>query len=144
MSTRVVGVDLGTRRVGVAVSDSGRRLASPYTTLVRSGDVEADRRALVAVVRELEAETVVVGLPLSLDGTKGPAAVAAVAEQAALAAALAEDEVTVELFDERLTTADAVAGLRRGGTSPRRARQIVDQHAAAVLLQAWLDQRRAP
>ena len=140
----MVGVDLGTRRVGVAVSDSARTLASPYTTLVRRGDVEADRQALVAVVRELEADTVIVGLPLSLDGTKGPAAEAAVAEQAALAAALAEDEVTVELFDERLTTADAAAGLRRGGISARRARQVVDQHAAAVMLQAWLDRRRAP
>ena len=140
----MVGVDLGTRRVGVAVSDSGRTLASPYTTLLRSGDVDADRQALVALVRELEADTVVVGLPLSLDGTKGPAAKAAVAEQAALAAALAGDAVTVELFDERLTTADAAAGLRRGGTSARRARQVVDQHAAAVMLQAWLDRRTEP
>lgn len=143
MSTRVVGVDLGTRRVGVAVSDSNRTVASPYTTLDRTGDAVADRAALIRVVRELEAGAVVVGHPLSLDGRRGPAARAAEAECDELAAALAPDDVTVELFDERLTTITAAAALRRSGRDSRQARRVVDQHAAAVMLQAWLDGRAA-
>ena len=71
---RVVGVDLGERRIGVAVSDGTGTLASPRCTIERSGDAAADRAALAAVVEEVEARRVVVGLPLSLNGRRGPAA----------------------------------------------------------------------
>ena len=131
---RVVAFDLGERRIGVAVSAGG--LAVPHDTVHRSGDPERDRKALVAVVEELGAERVVVGLPLSLDGSRGPAAVKVEAEAAELAEALS---VPVELVDERLSTVTATRSLRAAGVGGRNQRRVVDQVAATVFLQAWLD-----
>jgi putative Holliday junction resolvase len=142
---RVVGIDLGTRRVGVAVSDDRGTVATPHAVLHRTADAEADRAALVAVVRELGAGMVVVGLPLSLDGTVGPAARWAGQEADALAAVL---DVPLELHDERLSTVSALrgpgTGRRRPGQPLRsgragRSRRPVDDQAAAVMLQSWLD-----
>jgi putative Holliday junction resolvase len=140
---RAVGLDLGTRRVGVAVSDDAGVLASAHAVLERTGDDDADRAALAAVVAELGAELVVVGLPLSLDGSSGPVARAAREEAAVLAELLG---VPVELHDERLTTVIASrrppGGRGRGRT---RGRTPVDGVAAAVILQGWLDvNRRQP
>jgi putative holliday junction resolvase len=162
---RVLGLDLGSRRVGVAVSDASGKIASPRAVLTRSGDADADRVAIVDVVRAEEAELVVVGLPVSLDGReRGPAA-AARREAEALAELL---EVPVETHDERLTSvlaarlrreqAEAVGGQRergaraRNGGSPRASgrrrvtpdRRPVDAEAAAVMLQSFLDGRGGP
>ena len=101
---RVVGVDLGGRRIGVAVSDASGTIASPHLVLERSRDRATDHAALRAVVEEVEAERVVVGLPLSLDGSMGPAALAVDDEVRELAAAL---PVPVDTVDERLTTVSA-------------------------------------
>jgi putative Holliday junction resolvase len=136
---RAVGVDLGSRRIGIAVTDSAGTMALPRTTLLRSGDVARDRRALVDLILEEEAVVVVVGLPLSLDGTRGRAATEAAAEADALGPLLAPHHVGVELFDERLTTVTAHQSLSAGGASGRKRRGIVDQAAAAVMLSAWLD-----
>ena len=136
---RVVGVDLGERRIGIAVSDSRGTLASPRTTLERSGDPDRDRAALVALVREEEADRVVVGLPVRLDASFGPAARAAAAEADALADALAPFAVAVETFDERFTTVSAQRSLAEAGRPRHRQRAVVDQAAAVVMLQAWLD-----
>jgi putative Holliday junction resolvase len=141
---RAVGVDLGAKRIGIAVSDSAGTLATPRGTLVRTGDAERDRRALVDLVVEEEAVVVVVGHPLSLDGSRGPAAKTAECEADALAALLDGHDVAVELFDERLTTVSAHRALTAGGTRGRDQRAVVDRTAAAVLLMAWLDGRRAP
>lgn len=138
----MVGVDLGDRRIGLAVSDGAGVLASPYTTIVRSGDVAADRAALAAVVDEVGAGHVVVGLPLGLDGRPGRAARAARDEADELRKLLDPKGVTVESFDERLTTVTAARALAEGGRRSRARRSVVDQAAAAVLLQAWLDARR--
>lgn len=138
---RVVGVDLGTKRVGVAVSDPGGILASPYEVLVRSGDLAADRRRLKAIVDDVEAVRVVVGLPLSMDGSVGRAATAAVDEAARLAEVLAP--VPVETFDERLTTVSADRSMMQGKMNAQARRKVVDKVAAAVMLQAWLDSREA-
>ena len=140
---RAVGVDLGAKRIGIAVSDSGGLMATPRGTLNRTGDAAQDRRTLVDLVVEEEAVVVVVGHPLSLDGTRGPAARAAEDEAAALKVLLADRDVAVELFDERLTTVSAHQALRAGGTKGRNQRAVVDQTAAAVMLMAWLDGRRA-
>jgi putative Holliday junction resolvase len=136
---RVVGIDLGTRRIGIAVSDSARTMALPRTTLNRTGDVDADRSALVRLIVEEGATTVVVGLPLSLDGSRGRAALDAVAEAEALGSLLEAHAVDVELFDERLTTVTAHQVLAVDGTGERARRKVVDQAAAAVMLGAWLD-----
>ena len=137
-----MGVDLGARRIGIAVSDSAGTLATPRGTLLRTGDAGRDRRALVDLVREEEAVVVVVGHPLSLDGSRGPAARAAEEEADELSALLGAHGVRVELFDERLTTVSAHQALTAGGTRGRDQRRVVDQTAAAVMLMAWLDGRR--
>jgi putative holliday junction resolvase len=139
-----MAVDLGERRIGVAVSDAGGVLASPRTTLTRSGEAARDREVLVTLVREEEVGRVVVGLPLHLDGRRSPAARAALAEAEALADALAPFGVAVETFDERLTTVSAERSLSEAGRKGSRRRAVVDQAAAAVLLQAWLDRARGP
>jgi putative Holliday junction resolvase len=140
---RAVGVDLGSRRIGIAVSDSAGTMALPRTTLIRTGDPGRDRSALVDLVLEEEAVTVVVGLPLSLDGTDGPAALDARAEAKALRLLLEDHGVAVELYDERLTTVSAHQALATRGGGERARRGVVDQAAAAVILAAWLDSTRS-
>jgi len=135
---RVVGIDLGTRRIGVAVSDSGGVLATPYSVIERTGDDRVDRDRIAEVIRELHAGAVVVGLPLSLDGSRGPAATAALAQVDALRQHL---DVPVEVHDERLSTVSAHRSLAASGLKRARRRQVVDQVAAAVVLQSWLDSR---
>ena len=138
---RALGIDLGSRRIGIAVSDSAGSMALPRTTLFRTGDAEADRRRLVDLILEEEAVVVVIGLPLSLDGSHGPAATSASEEAASLRVMLEGHDVEVELFDERLTTVTAHQVLAEGGTRARGRREIVDQAAAAVMLTAWLETR---
>lgn len=137
---RVLGIDLGSRRIGVAVSDATGMLASPLTVLERSGDLATDHRALAKLVREEEAERVVVGLPLSLSGAVGPAARAALEEAAAMADVVG---VPLETFDERLTTVSANRSMKEQQLKARARRRIVDKVAAAVMLQAWLESRSA-
>lgn len=133
---RVIGIDLGSKRIGIAISDSGGVLATPYDVVVRSGDRERDRRAVLAMADEIGAERIVVGLPLSLDGSVGPAAKAALAEADALAA---RTSLPVETYDERLTTVTADRSLRILDVKGEARKRVIDQLAAAVMLQAWLD-----
>jgi putative Holliday junction resolvase len=122
----------------VAVSDPARSVASPLTTV--PGDAGADpaalARAVAGLVAEHEVSLVVVGLPLSLSGTEGPAATLARRVAGELAAVL---EVPVRLVDERFTTTTAHERLRATGRTERERRPVVDQAAAAVLLQHVLD-----
>ncbi len=134
---RVVGLDLGTRRIGVAVSDSDGSVAAPHTVIERSGDEAADRVAIGKVARDLGAGKLVVGLPLSLDGSRGPAATRAEQEAEALEVATG---IPVELHDERLTTVAASRAPRAKGR--KKTRRVVDDAAAALILQSWLDVRR--
>ena len=136
---RALGIDLGSARIGLAVSDAGGVLASPFATIERTKDTAALHRRLATIVADEEVEVVVVGLPLGLDGTSGRAAQAATAEAVALGDVL---RVPVVTHDERLTTVTAHQQLRAAGVDGRRRRQIVDQQAAAVLLQSWLDANR--
>ena len=123
----------------MAVSDSGGILASPHGVIERGADRASDHAAVAALVDELGAERVVVGLPLSLSGAMGPAAEAAQAEAVQLASVLT---VPVETFDERLTTVAASRSMRAGGTKARKQRKRIDEMAASVMLQNWLEQRR--
>ena len=138
---RVIGIDLGSKRIGVAVSDSGGVLASPYEVVVRSGDEQRDHRRLLEIAAEVEAERIVVGLPLSLDGSMGPTAVAYAAEAERLGATTA---LPVETYDERLTTVTADRSLMERNMKADARRRIIDKVAAAVMLQAWLDGRPRP
>jgi putative Holliday junction resolvase len=135
----VAALDLGARRIGVAYSDSGRTLASPWGTIQRSGDAARDRAAVVDAVREVEASTVVVGLPLGLSGERGVAARAALDEASALREALEPLGIAVETADERLTTVEAQRNLQAAGRNAKSSRSVIDSAAAMVLLQSWLD-----
>ncbi len=135
---RVLGVDLGSRRIGLALSDPTRTVASPHDVIVRSGEPTEDRRAIVAAARAAGATVIVVGLPLSLSGRTGPAAKAALAEAAALQAAAGPD-IDVVVHDERLTTVTAERSLAEGRVRRNERRRVVDKVAAAVMLQTWLE-----
>jgi putative Holliday junction resolvase len=138
-SGRALGVDLGSRRIGIAVTNRTGTMALPHSTLERSDDPDVDRRRLIDIILDEEARTVVVGLPLSLDGTSGPAASAARNEAEALRTLLEGRRVEVQLFDERLTTVLAHQALAAGGVRQRDRRRVVDQTAATVMLSAWLE-----
>jgi putative Holliday junction resolvase len=140
--SRVLGVDLGARRIGLALSDPLGVIAGPLMVWRRTGDVAADHAAILRAAAENEADVIVVGLPLSLStGRPGPAARAMMEEVAALAekAAAADPPVTVETHDERLTTVTAQRSLATGGVRAKNRRGVIDMVAAAVMLQAWLD-----
>ena len=143
MGARALGIDLGERRIGVAVSDAEGRVATPITVIERSGSRSRDHQRISELVAEYEAGVVVVGLPLSLDGSAGPAAQAAEQEVGELEAALA---VPVLTHDERFTTAIAERALAESGLSGKARRQRVDMVAASVILQSWLDapERKSP
>lgn len=136
---RVIGIDLGSKRVGVAVSDASGTLASPLTVIQRSGDQARDHQAIVELVAQEEAEKVVVGMPLSLSGRAGPAARAAAEEVVALALVV---PVPVETYDERLTTVSADRSMMEMNMKADARRRVVDKVAAAVMLQSWLDGSR--
>lgn len=138
---RAVGVDLGSRRIGIAVSDPGGVLASPHSVLQRGRSRPEDHRRIADVVVEAEAGVVVVGLPLSLDGSTGPAARAVQEEVQQLREVL---PVPVEVHDERFSTVTADRSMMERRMKGEARRRVVDKVAAAVLLQSWLDsQERA-
>lgn len=132
---RVLGLDLGDARIGVAVSDADRRVAVPHGT-IRVGQPPGELKAVAALVQELDVTAVVVGHPRSMSGASGARAQQAEAFAGALRAVVA---VPVELQDERLSTVQAERSLREAGVSGPRRRQVVDESAAAVILGAWLD-----
>jgi putative holliday junction resolvase len=133
---RAIGLDLGTRRIGVALSDSAGTVATPYDVVTRSADRRRDHARIAALVAEAGVEVVVVGLPLSLDGSIGPAAREVLQEAEELRECL---PVGVTTWDERLSTTEAQRRLRAAGVKGRRGRRVVDQVAATVILQSWLD-----
>jgi putative Holliday junction resolvase len=140
---RVFAIDLGARRMGVAVTDALRVAALPHTTLARHGG-RRDLDAIAALVRDFDAERVVLGLPLSHEGEgqgqgqgdEGRAARSARTFAERLRAALS---VPVELVDESFSTVEAEDVLLAADLSRARRREVVDRVAAAVILRRWLD-----
>jgi putative holliday junction resolvase len=132
-----LAVDVGSARIGVARCDPGGLLASPLTT-IRRGDGDVDSLASLAAGEG--AIEVIVGLPTGLSGREGAAAAQARAFAAALAARLAP--LPVRMVDERFTTVIAHDALRQGGRGSRARRPVVDQAAAALILQGALDSER--
>jgi putative holliday junction resolvase len=138
---RRIGVDVGDARIGVASSDPDGMLATPVET-VPAGPGSLAR--LVALAEEYQAVEVVVGLPRSLSGNEGPAAVKVRAYAGELAALLASaapagPPVPVRLVDERMTTVTATQGLRASGVKAKKGRAVIDQAAAVVILQSALE-----
>ena len=137
---RALGIDLGSKRIGIAVSDRDGTVATPVDVVERTRDRQATHRAIAALVEEWEADVVVVGMPYSLDGSIGPAAKAAQDEVEVLRDTVG---VPVETYDERLTTVTAQRSITEMQLSPGARRKVVDKIAAAVMLQSWLDHRRS-
>jgi len=133
---RVLGIDLGSKRIGIATSDRSGTIATPYTVLLRCGSMGGDHRNIAKMVVEEEAEAVIVGLPLNMDGTEGKAAQAARVEAARMATVVG---VPVHVHDERLTTVEADRVLMEQRMNAQARRRVVDKVAAAVMLQSWLD-----
>lgn len=134
-SGRALGLDLGTRRIGAAITDEDRTVATPLEVIDRR-DVAAAHRRIAALVDEWMITEVVVGWPRHLDGSAGAAVAFVEHEIEALGDTLGVPIVT---YDERLTTVTADRSLAGQGLDSRARRQVVDMVAAAVILQAWID-----
>jgi len=134
---RVLGLDLGDVRIGVAISDPERRLAVPLGTVLAGAP--QDLKAIAKLVRDHDVTAVVVGHPLSMSGRSGPKAKQVEELAGALRSFL---DVPVHLQDERLSTVEAERNLRAAGVTGRDRRRKVDRAAAVVILQAWLDAAR--
>lgn len=132
---RILGLDHGTRRIGVALSDEMRLIAQPLEYIPSEPFAKFVER-LGKILREQNVELIVIGLPRNMDGSYGPAAEKVREFVQALAAKI---NVPIKLWDERLTTVQAQRVLIQGGTRRQQRKQKVDQIAAAILLQSYLD-----
>jgi putative Holliday junction resolvase len=141
-NVRAIGLDVGSKTIGVAVSDELGMLAHPRTTLARRG-TRADVEAVVALAEGEQAAHIVVGLPLSLSGEVGPRARRVLVLVDALRARLGE-RVAVDTWDERFSTVAAERALLEQDLPASRRRALVDQAAAAFILQGWLDAQSRP
>lgn len=138
MTPRMLGVDPGAKRIGLAMSEPDVGIALPLGS-VAGGDAEASARLLAAEVVRREAQKIVIGLPLRLDGSRGEAARRA--EQ--LATRLrALTKLEVVLWDERLTSKAAGRTLQEAGVKGAKRKQAIDTMAAALILQSYLDAQR--
>ena len=135
---RTLGLDVGERRIGVAVSDPTGTITSPLPAIHRAG-LEDDLRAVTRLAEEQEAEAIVVGLPVSLNGRLGPQARRT---QEFIRSLSRESPVPVHSHDERFSTVEAERLLRATGRAPSRDKGLRDSAAACVILQAYLDARR--
>lgn len=134
---RLVGLDVGDRRIGVAVSDPTGSLATPVTVYHRR-DPASDVRQIIALVHEYEARSVVVGLPKNMNGTEGPQA----EKTREFADLLAKEGVQVAMWDERLSTIEATRRMVEQRHKRRAVRDRIDAEAAALILQSYLDHIR--
>lgn len=135
---RVLGIDLGSKRVGVAVSDRSGTIATPLCVIERGASQRVDHNEIARLVQEEEVVAIVVGLPLNMDGTAGKAAEAALREVERMTTVVG---VPVYVHDERLTTVEADRVLMEQKMRAQARRRVVDKVAAAVILQSWLDAR---
>ncbi len=137
---RALGLDVGSKTIGIAVSDELGLAAHPRTTLARAG-TGADVAAVVALIKEVEARAVIVGIPYELSGREGLRARRVRVLLDALRAALPAG-VELHEHDERFSTAEAERVLLAGDVSRQKRRAVIDQQAASVILQGWLDGHR--
>jgi putative Holliday junction resolvase len=139
-AVRALGLDVGSKTIGVAISDELGIAAHPRETLPRAG-TQADVAAVIGLLGAAEARAIVVGIPYELSGREGLRARRVRVLVDALRAAL-PDGVELHEQDERFTTAEAERVLLHADVSRQRRREVIDQQAAALILQGWLDARR--
>jgi len=131
----LIGLDLGTKTIGVAVSDPDRRIAAPVETIARQR-FQLDARRILDLAGERRATGIVLGLPINMDGSEGPRAQSTRAFARNLAAVT---ELPIALWDERLSTAAVERALIAADASRARRKAVIDAHAAAYILQGALD-----
>jgi putative Holliday junction resolvase len=133
----VLGLDIGSKRIGVAVSDELGLTAQPVETLVSKG-LESDLNQIAALVDRFAAEEIVVGIPFNMNGTEGPEAkkVRAIVERIS-----SKVQIPVREWDERLSTVAAERTLIEADVSRSKRRKVIDKLAAVIILQAYLDGR---
>jgi len=136
---RLLGLDVGTKTIGLALSDVTRSIATPYETIRRT-KFTADAKTLAAIVAKEGVGGLVIGLPLNLDGSEGPRAQSTRAFARNLAGHV---EVPMAFWDERLSTAAVERHLIEADASRKRRAQVIDRMAAAYILQGALDRLRA-
>lgn len=136
MSRRTVGVDFGSRRIGIAICDAGGMVATPHETIKRVGDERVEHGRILEIAGDIEATGIVIGLPIDLAGEEGVAARSVSAEARRLGK---KTDLPIHLHDERLTTVSADRSLREQGVRRSDRKDVIDQVAAATLLQSWLD-----
>lgn len=139
---RCLGLDLGAKRIGVALCDPDERVATPLQVVNRGKTKHDDYVAIRRVVQEYEVQAVVVGLPLNMSGKATTAAQSAMAEAEQLRSVLSVINVPVYVHDERLTTVSADRSLMEMQMKADARRRVVDKVAAAVMLQGFIDHRR--
>ncbi|MEG1661484.1 MAG: Holliday junction resolvase RuvX, partial [Clostridiales bacterium] len=132
---RILGLDVGSKTIGVAISDPLGFTAQGITT-IRRRDMEADLKELHAIIDQYEVETIVIGLPLNMNGSKGSSA--AMAEELAEALRISGSP-EILLRDERLTTVMAEKTMIAGDVSRKKRKQVIDKMAAVLILQNHLD-----
>jgi putative holliday junction resolvase len=137
---RVLGVDFGSKRIGIATGDTQLKFASAHSVLERSGSHKTDHEHIGALAAEEETSVIVVGLPIDLQGNHGIAAQGVLAEVQELTTVVG---MPVETYDERMTSAVALKNLRATGQNSRKSRGQVDKHAAAIMLQGWIDSHQS-
>jgi putative Holliday junction resolvase len=135
----IVALDVGERRIGIAVSDPGESFSLPLRTLERTGSLHDDLAAIVAIARDYAARTIVVGDPIALSGRRGLAAEKMDDFVRVLAKAF---DGAVERVDERLTTAQATRTLLAADVSRKDRKRVVDRLAAALILDSFLARRK--
>lgn len=133
---RILGIDFGEKRIGLALSDPEGQFAVPLETLRRTSDAQAIRQ-IIDTALDREVECLVVGEPLNLDGSRGPASARASSFARKLAA---ESGLPVKMTDETLTSVEAEERLREAGIDPRRHPERVDATAAQILLEQYLNE----
>ena len=139
---RILGIDHGEARVGVAASDELGMLAHPVET-IHVKQIEPIER-IATIARDMGVETIVVGLPLRISGEKGTAAEKVEKFARKIEETLTNDNITIVLHDERLTTVEAQRQLHEAGKTVKNSRGIIDQAAAVVILQDYLDSKSGP
>jgi putative Holliday junction resolvase len=134
---RIMAIDWGERRIGVALSDESRTIASPHTVIQRGGSLDRDLE-IAGIAADNEVQLIVFGLPMRLNGSMGPAAEGVLEVVEKLRGKV---QTQVDTWDERLSTAEAERVLIGGDVSRNRRKDLIDQVAAALFLQAYLDSR---
>jgi putative Holliday junction resolvase len=139
MAGRIMAIDWGERRIGVALSDESRTIASPHSVIKRGDSLDRDLVRIADIAAESEVDLVIFGLPMRLDGSLGPAAEGVLEVVEKLRGKV---QAKVDTWDERLSTVAAERALIGGDVSRKKRKNLIDQVAAALFLQSYLDKNR--